>query len=142
MDNPFYDAEVRIERMMYIPAIIAHEEFPDDFETRFLEWFEDAGAEDLTEKFAEIRARLDHPDGISAQRLSDLLNRVPGFLVEAETPTRLYEGDSYYSGWGRTHYTWLHAPTEADIGAVCAAWAEKKHTADRLKGKPTPAGDA
>lgn len=133
-----FDAEVRVEELIYIPGAVASDEsFPKALE----EFGEDLPAEEDAEIYKAIPALApfaDENNEPEAWRVAEALRFLPGFLVQAATPVRrpYGSGGAFTSSWGHYHTAWLHAPTEADIATVCAAWAEDRHNED-MPGRAT-----
>lgn len=130
-----FDAEVRVETLIYLPGIHASEDsYPDAFR-EFCESLperEDAPLYTQQPKLKPFAAGDAWPEVFE---VADALLMEGGFLVEAATPVRTPVGKdgAYMGGWGHYHTEWLYAATEADIARVCVEWAEACHAEDEAK---------
>lgn len=131
-----FDAEVRVEAMMWVPGLAACEDsFPDVFEDEFCEGLPQRADDVLYAQLPALARFADGDDYPEASNVAETLRGTPGFLVQAATPTRHYIGDKgvFSSGWGCYHTAWLYAADETQIPVVCVAWAEERHESDRAE---------
>lgn len=129
--SALFDANVRIERIIWIPGIGSADALCDDFK-EFCESEIDCSTLHPTlkavpafEKWA--RSIDDDPDLVAEELAVDLaITRAAGFLVQGATPFRHHRSktdQAYTSGWGNYHTQWLYAATPAAITSVLVAWA-------------------
>lgn len=122
------DADVRVERMMWVPSIAASQD-------AYCEDFRDF-CEDLPESRGHVLYKQVPALAIFADQdpepyeVADALAGVNGFLVQAASPCRRYHDDgSWSSSWGHYYKSWIHVSSEAEIADALVAkaneWAEK-----------------
>ena len=141
--NLYEKHNVRIERMLYIPAL-SSESFTwgDTFADDFL--FDLTG---IDEKWVKLDCPFMIkflPDlergGVDEQDVLDHISNkgIKGFLVKAETPVLRRDDENpevFSSSWGLSTYAWLHCESEAHIERTVIAWAERVH-AEHLSRAP------
>jgi hypothetical protein len=134
--EPFFDADAKIEHLIYIPGTLWDEEHqPPVFEDEFIFGLPEKDDAQLYKALPALRRYRDDESAELFQAAAALFG-VPGFLVCAATPVRTYCGEnSFYSGWGNYWTEWLYARTETDIARVVAEWAEERHAADKANSK-------
>jgi hypothetical protein len=135
-ERTFFDADVRIETLIYLPGVLPFESFPDSFEEGFCENLPTSPDRELFKKLPELLRLVSGEDTPDAQAVAEALfmKGRTGFLFQAATPERRYlSGGSFLSGWGSYWTEWLYAETADDIAPVCVAWAEEMHKKDGAK---------
>lgn len=131
----FFDADVRVEQLIYIPGLAACDEaYPDVFEDEFVGWLPEETASPIYDQLPVLKRFADEEEELEAWQVGEALRFTRGFLVQAATPGRHYRAeDVFSSGWGNYWTAWLYAPDEASIARVCAEWAETMHAKDLQK---------
>lgn len=129
-----FDAECRVETLIWIPGIGTEDSFTEAFSVEFYDYMPEREGAPLYAQLPML-AQFCGDEDVEPERIAYAIQRVPGFLVQAATPVRRYMGDKgvFVSGWGYYHTEWLYARTEAQIAKVCLAWAKQSAKADKAK---------
>jgi hypothetical protein len=129
-----FDATVRVEKMIYIPGIVADiEATPDDFDEEFCEGLPESLDASL---YVQLPLLRQFSGGAEAVEVAEALLFTDGFLVQAATPVFDYDDDDSSSAsfsWGHYYTAWLYAPDQASISRVCAEWADGRRDYDRSR---------
>ncbi len=124
------DANVRVERIIWIPGIGA-DALSDDFK----DFCESALDSDRLHRTLNAlpavkkwNACAEHdPDAVAEGLAEDLASaRSAGFFIQGATPMRNYtskNAQSYTFSWGAYHTCWLYAATVTAIKDVLLTWA-------------------
>lgn len=136
-DHPsrtFFDANARVETLIYIPGAVADiEALPETFED-FCENLPEKADHPLyaqCQPLAQFAEAEDYPE---PEAVAEALLWTNGFLVQAATPVRHYQGGGAYGySWGHYYTAWLYAAAEADIVPVVCQWAATRAAHDEAK---------
>ena len=129
-----FEADVRVERMFWLPSIAGPEEPPDEFVSEFCENLPENPAHQLYDELPQLKQFA--AEGASGADVAEALRFVGGgFLVQGASPVRRYDRDgaSWSSGWGHYRTCWLYAADEAGIVKRLVEWAAENNAADRVK---------
>lgn len=127
----FNDANVRIEKMFWLPAALGCGTPSEDF-CEFIEEASDGMAPLVLKSLPELGRAIEcaadegYSDRETAEESGGILlrNGRHGFLLNVSTPvTSNHRSSGYTFSWGHTYNAWLYAATFEDIAPTCAAWA-------------------
>lgn len=142
------DANVRIEKLFWLPGVAACSSPPQDF----IDSCDEIDARDVKEinlralsnAYAEIVRNVD--DDLAECFVDHLIvDRTAGFLVQLATPIsfNLNTHGGYSFSWGYYTTAWRYVPRLDSIVTVAADWARERHDADQKReaSRTTPVSD-
>ncbi len=138
--NAMQDAGVRIDALLYIPAISGEEgaALPDLFGDDGLVFnFPETKDEELIKALPFLEP-LVAQKSIDAEDVWELLheNQTPGFLFQAAAPVAEYEDGEIVCGsasYSHHYFTWLYAEDQSKIVPTAIAWAKRMQSKGKLK---------
>lgn len=137
-------AQVRIDRIFWLPAIAACHVPPDDFASAINDEMNDTDAAVTQLSTLRDLRKLRDEEGLSDDEATDELvtmiarSAVPGFLYRAVTPVTFnHKAGGCMMSWGHTHVEWCYAASLQQMVEQCEAWAAERNAEDTSRGKAT-----
>lgn len=137
----FESANVRIDKMFWLPGAFGAGSSPDDF-GEFLDEIDQIPADRIHSAMPWLKDALEAADDecLEGQELAEeigglmLRKKLGGFLLRVAVPVTSNhrpDGRGYTFSWG--HYTtdWLYVPSLAEIAPACAAAAAEQLAEDK-----------
>ena len=136
----FFEANVRIEKLFWLPGVLGCQAPPDDF-IEALDEIRESGL--ILDAIPQLRSvfSLADDEGLDCSDLPEEVAAVLmhhqhcGFIFEAATPvtSNHRSGGGYTMSWGHYYTVWMYAETADDITRLSTEWAAASVMKDRQR---------